>query len=110
MASLRLSNMLESIMGAAREALAEDVLSEVFHRYVIVRSGWEWEIPHHADAFCPHSIFGDLTTALRWLNEGRVNVDGLTRTVSPRDAQAAYRSLLDKTAPEVYTLFDWSLT
>ena len=46
---------------------AHQVLIEVFHRYVHLRSGWEWEIPHRAAEFRPHSIYGDFRTALRWL-------------------------------------------
>ena len=88
---------------------AHEVLAEVFHRYVVLRSGWEWEIPLHGEAFRPHNIFGNWTAALRWLAQGKIDVTGLMRTVSPHDAQAAYESLLDKTAAEMFTLFDWSL-
>ena len=54
------------------ELTAHDVLSEVFHRYVVLRSGWEWEIPRHAADFRPHGIYGNFRTALRWLSESLV--------------------------------------
>lgn len=88
---------------------AHDLLIEVFHRYVVLRSGWEWEIPHHADDFRPHSIYGDFRTALRWLSEGKIATEGLVRLVSPADAPEVYRSLLLKTTPELFAVFDWSL-
>lgn len=88
---------------------AHDVLIEVFHRYVVLRSGWEWEIPHHAADFRPHSIYGNFRTALRWLSEGKIAVDGLVRLVSPADAADVYHSLLLKTAPELFAVFDWGL-
>jgi threonine dehydrogenase-like Zn-dependent dehydrogenase len=88
---------------------AHEVLIEVFHRYVVLRSGWEWEIPHHADDFRPHSIYGDFRMALRWLAEGKVAVQGLVRRVSPADAHAVYQSLLHKTTPALYAVFDWGL-
>jgi threonine dehydrogenase-like Zn-dependent dehydrogenase len=87
---------------------AHQVLIEVFHRYVVLRSGWEWEIPHHADDFRPHSIYGDFRTALRWLSEGQIAVQGLVRLVSPADARAVYQSLLHKTTPALFAVFDWS--
>ena len=86
---------------------AHDVLIEVFHRYVVLRSGWEWEIPHHAADFRPHSIYGDFRTALRWLAEGKIAVEGLVRLVSPADAPEVYRSHLLKTTPALFSVFDW---
>jgi threonine dehydrogenase-like Zn-dependent dehydrogenase len=88
---------------------AHDVLVEVFHRYVVLRSGWEWEIPHHAADFRPHSIYSDFRTALRWLSEGKIVVDGLVRLVSPADAPDVYRSLLHKTTPALFSVLDWGL-
>jgi threonine dehydrogenase-like Zn-dependent dehydrogenase len=87
---------------------AHDVLIEVFHRYVVLRSGWEWEIPHHIDDFRPHSIYRDFRTALRWLSEGRIAVEDLVRRVSPTEAPAIYASLLHKTTPALFAVFDWS--
>jgi threonine dehydrogenase-like Zn-dependent dehydrogenase len=88
---------------------AHDVLIEVFHRYVILRSGWEWEIPHHAADFRPHSIYGDFRTALRWLSEDKIAAEGLVRRVSPADAPAVYQSLLLKTTPALFTVYNWEL-
>ena len=91
------------------DLFAHDVLIEVFHRYVVLRSGWEWEIPHHADEFRPHSIYGDFRTALRWLAEGKIAVKGLVRLVNPADAPEVYRSHLHKTMPALFSVFDWGL-
>jgi threonine dehydrogenase-like Zn-dependent dehydrogenase len=91
------------------DVYAHDVLIEVFHRYVVLRSGWEWEIPHHVAEFRPHSIYGDFRTALRWLAEGKIAVEGLIRLVSPADAPDVYRSHLHKTTPALFSVFDWGL-
>jgi threonine dehydrogenase-like Zn-dependent dehydrogenase len=91
------------------DLFAHDVLIEVFHRYIVLRSGWEWEIPHHAGDFRPHSIYGDFCTALRWLAEGQIAVQGMVRLVDPADAAEAYRSHLHKTAPALFSVFDWRL-
>jgi threonine dehydrogenase-like Zn-dependent dehydrogenase len=91
------------------ELYAHDVLIEVFHRYIVLRSGWEWEIPHHAADFRPHSIYGDFRTALRWLAEGKIALEGLVQLVRPADAPEVYRSLLLKTTPELFAVFDWGL-
>jgi len=91
------------------EAFAHELLSLVFHKYVVLRSGWEWELPHHADDFNPHSIHTSFDTALRWLAEGRIRTDGLIKQVDPRDAQRVYQDLLHRRAETLFTVFDWSL-
>jgi len=91
------------------ELTAHEVLREVFHRYVTVRSGWEWQLPLHPADFRAGSIFQNLAAALEWLAEGRVSVEGLATLVSPRDAQRAYQDLLHNRAERLAILFDWRL-
>lgn len=86
---------------------AHELLSAVFHKYVLLRSGWEWELPHHVGDFTPHSIYGNFDQALRWLASGRISVDGLITRVNPRDPQTAYQDLLHRRVPGLFTVFDW---
>lgn len=90
------------------EAYAHELLSLVFHQYVVLRSGWEWELPHHAADFSPHSIHTGFDTALRWLADGRITTDGLITQADPRDAQRAYQDLLHRRAEGLFTVFDWT--
>jgi threonine dehydrogenase-like Zn-dependent dehydrogenase len=90
------------------DAYAHELLSLVFHKYVLLRSGWEWELPHHAADFSPHSIQTGFDTALRWLADGRIRTDGLITRADPRDAQRAYQDLLHRRADGLFTVFDWS--
>ncbi len=85
---------------------AHAVLHAIFHRYVVVRSGWEWEVPMHACDFTAGSIFGNLTGALAWLAEGRVRVDGLARVHSPGDAQRVWQDLYHQRGTPT-AIFDW---
>jgi threonine dehydrogenase-like Zn-dependent dehydrogenase len=87
---------------------AHELLHLVFHRYVILRSGWEWQLPLQPAEFRRNSILGNLAAALRWLAEGRVRVDGLYRTVSPRDAQQVYQDLLHQRHERLAAVFDWT--
>ncbi len=89
------------------DLLAHELLDAVFHRYAVLRSGWEWEIPRHSDQFSHRSIFGNFRTALRWLEDGRVRVDGLYPAVSPEDAGRVYEDLLEKRADGLTAAFDW---
>jgi threonine dehydrogenase-like Zn-dependent dehydrogenase len=86
---------------------AFDILQTVFRRYVVLRSGWEWEVPRHGGEFRAGSVFDNIAAALRWLADGRVRVNGLYRTVSPRDAQQAYQDLLHRSAETFSIVFDW---
>lgn len=86
---------------------AHELLHAVFHNYVHLRSGWEWEIPTHASDFRPYSIMGNWKTALDWLQEGKIPLDGLIRAFHPQKAQLAYSSLAARTIRELFVVFDW---
>ena len=75
------------------ELSAHAVFREVFHRYVNLRSGWEWELPLHPEAFVGPSTFGNFAGALGWLAEKRIDLSDLYDTVSPVDAQRVYQDL-----------------
>ncbi|QGQ94582.1 dehydrogenase [Paenibacillus psychroresistens] len=87
---------------------AHDIAWEVFHKYAVLRSGWEWELPTFSNERQPHSIFTNLQIAAKWLQEGRVSLDGLVRKVSPQDAQNVYRDLSNRSYKELFIVFDWS--
>lgn len=90
------------------DIFAHELLSLVFHKYVVLRSGWEWELPHRATDFSPHSIHAGFDAALRWLAEGRIRTDGLITQTDPRDAQYVYQDLLHRRAEGLFTVFDWT--
>jgi len=89
------------------DTYAHDVLSLVFHKYVVLRSGWEWELPHHSADFAPHSIHSGFDTALRWLADGRINTENLISSANPREAQSVYQDLLYRKTEGVFSVFDW---
>jgi threonine dehydrogenase-like Zn-dependent dehydrogenase len=86
---------------------AHVVQRAVFFNYPVIRSGWEWELPHQPDDFRPHSIWGNLATALKWLADGSVRVDGLYAMALPQDAQVVYQRLLRRQVQELAVIFDW---
>jgi len=87
---------------------AHELLRQVFHRYITLRSGWEWQLPLGAADFQGNSIYGNLAAALGWLAEGRVRVEGLYHAISPSRAQAAYSRLLEKKGGVLTYVFSWS--
>jgi threonine dehydrogenase-like Zn-dependent dehydrogenase len=87
---------------------AHELLDAVFHRYAVVRSGWEWELPRHPGHFQPHSIFDNFREALDWLAEGRVRADGLIGLRDPREAARVYADLDARRDPDLFQVFDWS--
>lgn len=86
---------------------AHDILRAVFHRYVHLRSGWEWELPVKPRDFAPASILENFAGILRYLADGRINVDGLATLASPTDAQTVYQDLLHRRGP-LTAVFDWT--
>jgi threonine dehydrogenase-like Zn-dependent dehydrogenase len=91
------------------EAYAQDLLSLIFHRYITIRSGWEWELPTHASDFHPNSTWQNLEAAAHWIAQGRVRVDGLYSLHSPNNCQQVYQDLLHGRARQPTAMFDWRL-
>lgn len=89
------------------EIPAFDLLREIFHRYVSVRSGWEWQIPVQPREFSLNSISANLQAALGWLKDGCLRVDGLAGLHAPAAAQEVYSRLVDQSLPEPAAIFDW---
>ena len=90
------------------EMYAHTILHAIFHKYVVVRSGWEWELPNQPTEFRTNSIYGNLTAGLRWLAEGRMSVAPLAMKVSPRDPQTVYQNLLHRRSERLTYIFDWT--
>lgn len=88
---------------------AFEVLHAVFHRYVHLRSGWEWEVPREAAEFRHGSLRANTTAAMEWLAGGRLRHDGLVRVADPRDCQQVYSDLAAQRGGALTAVFDWSL-
>lgn len=89
------------------ELFAQDILHAVFHRYVVLRSGWEWQVPRQPVPFVAHSQVGNYRAALEWIAAGRVDVSGMGIAYAPAEAQTVYEGLLAQTLPTATALFDW---
>lgn len=87
---------------------AHELLHAVFHRYAVVRSGWEWEVPRENSAFRTGSIKANIGAALAWLNEGKIKIAGLYSTYAPGDCQQAYQALLKAEEKSLGIVFDWT--
>lgn len=84
-----------------------DLLHQIFHRYVVLRSGWEWEIPGNDQDFLHHSLYRNYEAALAWLNEGSVHVGPLVGLFHPAECQKVYQGLLKQSLPTPAAVFDW---
>jgi len=84
-----------------------DILHAVFHNYVNLRSGWEWEVPRTEEMFKLHSIIENFQAAIRWLHEGSIQVGGLASLHSPADCNDVYAKLFDRTMQTPAAIFDW---
>ncbi|MEK7413308.1 MAG: zinc-binding dehydrogenase [Planctomycetota bacterium] len=87
-----------------------DILHAVFHRYVHLRSGWEWEVPPEPTAHRHGSLRDNAIAAMEWLGSGRMRTDGFVRRgVNPRDVQQVYRDLQAQHGGMLTAGFDWRL-
>lgn len=87
---------------------AHELLRVVFHRYVALRSGWEYQVPDEPTDFRSGSTNGNLAAALGWLATGRIDVAGLASVVPPEAAAEAYAALHGRAWPTLSAIFDWS--
>jgi len=87
---------------------AFDLLKLIFKNYLIVRSGWEWEIPKQEQDFCFHSQHANFAKAMEWLKAGSIDTSHLGKTFAPREAPAVYAGLADRSLPVPAPVFDWS--
>lgn len=87
-----------------------EFLREIFFNYVTLRSGWEWELPHHGQDFRQGSIFTNLAEALRLLSDRRVVVDDLYEELEPSACQKVYQDLMNRRSSTLFQLFTWANT
>lgn len=90
------------------DLFAHDVLHAVFHRYVILRSGWEWEVPYQPTDFRNGSMIENFTGAMRWIAEGKIHLGGIYAKHRPQDAQEAYEKLIHMRDGFLTVVFDWT--
>lgn len=91
------------------ELSAFDLLHAVFHRYVNLRSGWEWQVPGEPSDFRSGSIRANLEAALHGLALGRLRTTGLYRIADPRTPEPAYLELMGPGGGPLTAVFDWTL-
>jgi threonine dehydrogenase-like Zn-dependent dehydrogenase len=89
------------------EVPAFDLLHAVFHRYIHLRSGWEWELPRTVTDFSAGSVYNNFATAMEWLLQQRVRVDGLYHVFPPAQAQSVYDQLYRRDNESLTAVFDW---
>ena len=90
------------------EIYAQDLTHAIFHNYVVLRSGWEWEVPRQPTDFRSNSIRENQEAALQWLAQGRVSVGNLGQKAAPQDAQAVYQDLRHGRLNRLAAIFDWT--
>jgi threonine dehydrogenase-like Zn-dependent dehydrogenase len=89
---------------------AFDVMHAIFHRYVHLRSGWEWEVPHEPTEYRHASLRENTVAAMEWIASGRIRTDGFVRRgVDPKLVQQVYDDLLAQRDGMLTAVFDWSL-
>lgn len=87
---------------------AYELLRIIWHRYVVLRSGWEYSIPDQPVEHVNGSAVENMTGAMRWLADSRIDVSGLAAVVPVSQAPSAYAGLRAKTWPALSAVFDWT--
>ncbi len=81
----------------------------IFDRFLRLRSGSEWEIPRQAAPFVADSIRQNIETGLRWIAEGKLQVQPLiTHRIDPGSIPAAYVGLREHPTEYLGVVIRWN--
>jgi hypothetical protein len=86
---------------------AHDLLEAVFKGYVVLRSGWEWEVPDVVSDFHDNSRMDNYVAAMRWLAEGALRTSGFAERFAPGKAREVYAGLMERTITVPGAVFEW---
>ena len=86
---------------------AHEVFRRIFSGYVRVRSGWEWSLPRQSQDFLPNSTAHSFETAMRWIEDGGIRVDGIYKKFRPEDCAALYPDIAAGRLDATCAMFDW---
>lgn len=86
---------------------AHAILWQIFHKYPVLRSGWEWELPTGPVHGSGHHLGSNRQRILTWLSEKKVRLEGLISMHDPADCQAVYQGHAKQAHPALFTVFDW---
>lgn len=89
------------------EFAAFDLLHLVFHNFVVLRSGWEWEIPKLDQDYKEGSLRSNYEGAMRWLADNKINVKNLAEIRSPKNPQQTYDDIINQKIQGLSCIFDW---
>jgi 2-desacetyl-2-hydroxyethyl bacteriochlorophyllide A dehydrogenase len=87
---------------------ATALMRPIFLKYLRLRSGWEWALPHYDEPFRPGSLARNAAYALDAIARGALVIDPLlTHRVSPGQAQQAYDDLAAHKDTHLGVILDW---
>ncbi len=93
------------------DTFARELLTLVFQKCLVLRSGWEWQLPPHRSDFRPYSVHSNIDTALHWLASGCISIGtNLIAWTEPQAVQDVYQNLLHSRSKGLFTVIDWSKT
>ncbi len=83
--------------GDANSVPSSQITRLLFYRFLLLRSGSEWEIPRQPAPLATGSTYQNSVAALDWIASGKINVKPLiTHRLKPADAPSAYAGLRDR--------------
>ncbi len=95
--------------GEANSVPSSQITRLLFFRFLRLRSGSEWEIPHQPTPLASGSNHQNSVTALDWLATGKLNVQPIiTHRIRPDQAPEAYDGLLNRPNDYLGVIIDWS--
>ncbi len=94
--------------GESNSVPSSQITRLLFYRFLRLRSGSEWEIPRQPTPLVRGSHQENAETALRWLADGRLNVQPLiTHRIRPDEVADAYAGLRDTPNDYLGVVIDW---
>ena len=99
------------------DIFAHEIIKNIFFNFVILRSGWEHEIPMQSTGFpedrfhynnAPQTVFSGFAKALKWLSEEKIPLEGLVINKYPYTPDELYKSISLNEIEELFIVMDWT--
>lgn len=95
--------------GEANSIPSSQLTRLIFFRFLRLRSGSEWEIPRLPEPLAAGSNYQNSVTALKWLEQGKLNVQPLiTHRITPDQTPDAYDGLLNRPNDYLGVVIEWT--
>ena len=86
---------------------SQEILHSVFYNYITLYSGWETDLPRENSGFNYVSENQNYRTALRFIENKKMNFDGIYSVRNYKEAQQVFEDIKKGKGNHIFNIFSW---